>query len=189
MVSTRNHPRTFPPPDLSPSKQPSTGSPVKRSTRSTSVADSSNGDLAVAKRSRARSTTAWSHTPSPLVLLWLAVSLPLVVWDTGYVLGRPHTMPGGKWQGPLYAPYKLYATVDLLYGWPAWERQDGFTGAQASMNVVETIMYGMYLYVVFARGQAGAKRRVVGRDAGWAVVLGFAATVMTLSKTVLYSKL
>lgn len=37
----------------------------------------------------------WYHAPDRLTLIWFAVSLPLVIWDTIYVLGRPHTMEGG----------------------------------------------------------------------------------------------
>ncbi|KAJ4294958.1 hypothetical protein N0V88_005198 [Collariella sp. IMI 366227] len=46
--------------------------------------------------------TGWSHTPTTPVLLWLAISLPLVAWDTGYMLMRPHTMPGGSLHWPLW---------------------------------------------------------------------------------------
>jgi len=121
------------------------------------------------------------------------------MWDVGYILGRPHTMPGGKWHSPLYTLYELYGTIDHYYGWPAWERRDGFSGAQTMLNVVETLLYLGYLavmmkYGVHETGKRGTgaptstfgRRKLVGRDAGWAVLLGFAASVMTLSKTVLY---
>lgn len=37
----------------------------------------------------------WYHAPDRATLLWFAISLPLVIWDSIYVLGRPHTMEGG----------------------------------------------------------------------------------------------
>jgi hypothetical protein len=150
-------------------------------------------------RARARSVSAWSHTPSATTLIWLLVSLPLVLWDCGYVLLRPHSMPGGKLHRPLWVPYELYGTVDYLYGFPALESRDGFTGAQGAMNVVETLAYAVYLYIAFAYGRPEmrkkgpvallGRRKIVGKEAGLAVLIGFAAAVMTLSKTVLYCEL
>ncbi|KAF3343665.1 hypothetical protein VdG2_07723 [Verticillium dahliae VDG2] len=109
------------------------------------------------KRSAANVASAWSHRPSNLTLAWLAISLPLVAWDTGYVMLRPHSMPGGAWHAPLWTPYELYGRIDGVYGIKAYEAGDGFTAAQAFLNIVETLMYLAYL-----------------------------AAVMTLSKTVLY---
>jgi len=136
-------------------------------------------------------------------LIWLAISLPLVIWDSGYVFGRPHTMPGGKWVWPLYTPYELYGTIDYIYGAKAWEAHNGFTAAQGSLNILETAMYFAYLYIVYQYGQQenvegrgapskdsigklGAARTVYGRQAGIAVLIAFSAALMTLSKTVLY---
>jgi hypothetical protein len=202
MVSTRGHPKAFPPPDLSPSKPQA--SPTKRSTRQTSsTLDLDSGEelspMAVAPRAntgrpRGRSASTWSHVPSTATLLWLFISLPLVLWDTGYVLGRPHTMPNGKYHAPLYKPYALYASVDYLYGFPAVEKNQGFTGAQGALNLIETALYAVYLYFVYAHGMVlkaeskalFQKRRLVGKEAGLAVLIGFAAAIMTLSKTVLY---
>jgi hypothetical protein len=82
MVSTRGHPKEFPEPDLTPTKStPST--PSKSS------------------RSRGARKGKWAHTPSNLTIIWLLVSLPLVAWDTGYVMLRPLTMPGGSLHWPL----------------------------------------------------------------------------------------
>lgn len=145
----------------------------------------------------------WSHTPSNLTLLWLLISLPLVFWDASYVLLRPHSMPGGFLHSPLWTPYALYGAVDYIYGWPAYEARNGFTAAQTALNVVECLLYGFYLWVVYrhGRGETGEGRgapgsgkvgwvgrgKVVrGRWGGWAVVVGFGAAVMTVSKTVLY---
>ncbi|KAF2091567.1 hypothetical protein K490DRAFT_33011 [Saccharata proteae CBS 121410] len=182
MVSTRSHPSAFPPPDLTSPTKPTKESPTKRASSATS---------------------RWSHTPSNLTLVWLAISLPLVIWDTGYVMLRPHSMPGGALHWPIWQPYELYGTVDYVYGWPAWNAHNGFTAAQGSLNIVETVMYLYYAAMVwkFGRQRAvegtgaptkekvgwlGESRTIGGSVAGKAVLVGFAAAVMTLSKTVLY---
>src|SRR5690242_12203083 len=98
MVSTRSHPDQFPPPDLSPSKSSSPATPSSRR------GFPNGGDVF---RDSGRSST-FAHAPTNLTLLWLIVSLPLVAWDTGYILLRPHSMPGGKFHWPLWVPYELY---------------------------------------------------------------------------------
>ncbi|TVY37916.1 hypothetical protein LOCC1_G006722 [Lachnellula occidentalis] len=176
MVSTRGHPNDFHEPDLTPSKS----TPSRQS----------------------RSNGKWAHTPSNITIAWLLISLPLVAWDTGYVLLRPHSMPGGylHW---LWAPYELYGRVDYIYGWKAFNSRNGFTGAQGSLNVVESLMYAYYLYILYtsgkqvaARGRGapktaiagfwGEQRRVEGTNGVLAVLVGYSAALMTFSKTVLY---
>ena len=170
MVSTRGHPSNFPSPDSATSKS-------------------------VATRPKASSSlngTAWIHTPTPLTLLWLFVSLPLVIWDSVYVLLRPHTMPGGKWHQPMYGPYALYGTIDYMYGWPAYEAGNGFTSAQGSMNVLETLGYLGYLYLYWQHGRGkwtytnGQNRSLDGRWGGLACLFGFSLSLVTFNKTVLY---
>jgi len=133
----------------------------------------------------AAAAAAWRHSPSNITLLWMAISLPLVIWDTIYVLNRPLTMEGGWMHWPLWVPYQLYGEIDYVYGWPAVKNNDGFTSAQGLLNAIETAMYLAYLWVVFKRGDQG-KRVVSGREGATAVLIGFSAAVMTLSKTVLY---
>ncbi|RDL40707.1 Uncharacterized protein BP5553_00686 [Venustampulla echinocandica] len=179
MVSTRGHPKEFPEPDLTPTRSASTPS---------------RGRKAKGK---------WAHTPSNLSLLWLFISLPLVAWDTGYVMLRPHSMPGGYLHWPLWVPYDLYGKVDYIYGWKAFNATNGFTAAQGFLNIVESLMYVYYLYVVLVFGRAsaargrgapkpkiagflGEQRYVDGSNGALAVVVGFSASVMTFSKTVLY---
>jgi hypothetical protein len=180
MVSTRGHPKDFPEPDLTPSKS----TPSKTSTR-------------------ARSNGKWAHTPSNLTIIWLFISLPLVAWDTGYVMLRPHSMPGGSLHWPLWVPYDLYGKVDYIYGWKAFNDLNGFTAAQGLLNIVESAMYVYYLYILFtdrkqvaAKGRGapkpsvvgllGEQRRVEGVKGALASMVGFSAAVMTVSKTVLY---
>lgn len=167
MVSTRKHPSSFPPPDLSPSKP-------------------------AAARPKSLPKERWLHTPTVLTIIWLLVSLPLVIWDSFYVIGRPHTMPGGKWHSPMYTPYSLYGTVDYMYGWPAYESGNGFTMAQASLNVLETTGYIAYLYIFWFYGDGhwtyshGQQRSVGGGWGGLACLFGFSLSLLTFSKTVLY---
>ncbi|KAG6130050.1 hypothetical protein E4U35_006492 [Claviceps purpurea] len=151
----------------------------------------------------AASRNIFTHAPSSFTLLWLAVSLPLVIWDTGYVLGRPHTMHGGRAHWPLWLPYKLYGEVDYVYGWKAILDKNGFTAAQSTLNVIETVLYLAYLWLWRSRGsweggdaaalaaapgdREGRGAWVVrGRVGALALLLGFSAAVMTLSKTLLY---
>ncbi|KAG5920946.1 hypothetical protein E4U61_007321 [Claviceps capensis] len=150
------------------------------------------------------SRSIFTHAPSSFTLLWLALSLPLVIWDTGYVLGRPHTMHGGRAHWPLWLPYKLYGEVDYVYGWKAILDKNGFTAAQSTLNVIETVLYLAYLWLWRSRGsreggdaaaaaaaapgdREGRGAWVVrGRVGALALLLGFSAAVMTLSKTLLY---
>lgn len=148
------------------------------------------------KRTSPTTTTTtkrtWSHAPSTVTLTWLAISLPLVIWDTGYVLGRPHTMPGGWAHSPLWTPYELYGRIDGMYGFKQWDAGNGFTAAQGWLNALETAMYLGYAWLWYHGGaatglqDASGRRRVAGRRGAYAVLVGFSAAVMTLSKTVLY---
>ena len=161
MVSSRKHPANYPPPPLSPSKPPSPGP---------------SAHLPI-----------WKHVPTSLTLLWLIISLPLVIWDTAYVLLRPHSMPNGKYQSPIFTRYVLYGKVDHIYGWEAYNAKNGFTAAQASLNAIETLGYLGYLYIVWKHGK-GHRRALQGGYGGLAALVGFALSIMTLSKTILYGK-
>ncbi|KAF2502397.1 hypothetical protein BU16DRAFT_7248 [Lophium mytilinum] len=214
MVSTRHHPREFPPPALgaSPTKSPTKSS--RNSTSSPTPSSPSTPSQSLTKRALTNSKAAppspspsssplWVHTASNLTVAWILVSLPLVIWDALYCILRPHTMAGGALQWPIWKPYELYASIDYVYGWPAWEARDGFTAAQAWLNIAETIGYGLYLMIIYDHGASAAGgrgvqlgkgvegwfaggRKVEGRPASRAVVIAFAASVMTASKTVLY---
>jgi hypothetical protein len=194
MVSTRNHPKQFPesPVKRSTSRSLSPAVPAIDALTSTTTSASplmappATPATAARGRGRPRTTAAavgWTHVPTLATRIWLLVSLPLVLWDTGYVLGRPHTLPGGKWHAPLWTPYELYGRVDGIYSPAAYARGEGFTGAQGLLNVIETLMYLVYAAMVW--GKVGG---VGGKQGGLAVLVGFSAALMTLSKTVLYCK-
>ncbi|BEJ11983.1 hypothetical protein CspHIS471_0204430 [Cutaneotrichosporon sp. HIS471] len=112
------------------------------------------------------------YTTPRWVRLWLALSSIVVLWDVGYCLYRPRSFPGGDlaW---IWAPYNMvpYIHVDHLYGWPALESGDGFTNAQAVMNIVETI----FNFISLALGDHPA-----------APLIALISLVMTASKTDLY---
>jgi hypothetical protein len=112
-------------------------------------------------------------------------------------------MAGGAIQWPLWKPYEIYASIDHVYGWPGWENKDGFGGAQGVLNAVELVLYGLYALIMYnhsasAAGGTGLQleegfgkwlaggRKVRGNVGNRALIIGFAAAVMTLSKTVLY---
>ena len=213
MVSTRHHPRSFPEP-ATPStstRSNATDSPSKSSPEPSSDLITATASPRPRGRPPKRSSTAkqtskssggYAHKVPPLLMIWLVVSLPLVLWDTGYIALRPHSMPGGRLHSPLWVPYALYGTIDYVYGWPAWNNHVGFTAAQASLNVVETALYLYYMAVVAWPGTSevfsfrdlnsflvGEKDRAVsGPSTAAAVLLLFSAAVMTLSKTVLYCR-
>jgi len=106
-------------------------------------------------------------------------------------------------QWPIWKPYEIYAAIDYVYGWPGYERGDGFGAAQSALNAVETVLYGLYLMIVYNHGiptssgtgiEAGqglgallaGGRKVRGKNGNRALIIGFAAAIMTLSKTALY---
>jgi hypothetical protein len=112
-------------------------------------------------------------------------------------------MAGGAIQWPIWKPYEIYASIDHVYGWPGWENNDGFGGAQGFLNAIELVLYGLYAMIIYNHGVpttggtglqvsegvskflAGG-RKVRGKPGNRALIIGFAAAVMTLSKTVLY---
>lgn len=215
MVSTRGHPKQFPDPETAVAMAQES-SPRKRATRTSTANHASPTKAASPPQTptRTRSSTAtssavksaWSHTPSNLTLLWLAVSLPLVVWDFTYMLLRPYSMPGGALHKPLWIPYELYGRVDHNYGFKAWNAGEGWGAAQSVVNVLETVAYAVYLYIVYTYGEQEPKqgrgapdkdmmgqlralsesRTVSGRMAAWAVMLAYTSAQVTFWKTVLY---
>ncbi|KAM7189248.1 hypothetical protein V8F20_010252 [Naviculisporaceae sp. PSN 640] len=173
-----------------PYETPTPATTSKPRSRKTPAVAKANGRSSTSAPSVAAEGQGWSHTPSPLTLLWLAVSLPLVAWDTGYVLLRPHSMPGGSLHWPVWHLYELYGRVDGMYGFKQWNLNNGFTAAQGTMNLIESLFYIVYLAIWYRNaqptGRKVAERAVSGRLGAVALLIGFSAAVMTVSKTVLY---
>ncbi|KAH6122775.1 hypothetical protein HBI64_155880 [Parastagonospora nodorum] len=224
MVSTRQTPRgnfpTFEPSPTKKSSRTSTASPAPTSSpdlNSSPTVSSFARRAAQNARDVAAESTAvmsppapssinestWCHTASNITVFWLAVSIPLVLWDSLYILLRPHTFEGGALQWPLWKPYEIYAAIDKVYSRSAWDAQEGFGGAQGALDAVELVMYGLYAMILYNHGvkaPAGTGVQVGEGVSAWfaggvkirgaignrAVLIGFAASVMTLSKTVLY---
>jgi hypothetical protein len=145
----------------------------------------------------------WAHTPPAITLPWLSIGIPLVIWDTIFILGRPHTFAGGAIAWPLWIPYELYGRVDPVYSPESYYNGLGWTGAQALGNVFETLAYFFYLWIVFTYGRkegkgpgvlgslgaVGERRRVEGMWGAVANLVGYTTFMVTLAKTVLYSRL
>ena len=127
---------------------------------------------------------AWAHTPRTAFLAWIVFTFPFTIWDAIYIILRPHSLPGHKWHEPIWIPVAKYAAVDGIYGEEAWAAGEGWTAAQGVINVTEVSLYLVYFWIVQSRGRK--ERKVKGRDAGLACVIGLIAGTMTLTKSVLY---
>jgi hypothetical protein len=124
--------------------------------------------------------------------------LLLCRWDTGYILARPHSFAGGKWHW-IWKPYGLYGDIDYIYSRKQYELKNGFTAAQGqcsslksdrsiqrltpaliliqgSMNIVETILNFLYVYMATGRPELKAVSPLIG----------LSVALMTFWKTVLY---
>ncbi len=66
------------------------------------------------------------------VYFWLILSATIVIWDASYVLLRPHSMQGGKYEH-IFSPYQIYIKFDTLYG----NNDDRFVVIQSLLNYVE----------------------------------------------------
>ncbi|KAL0959179.1 hypothetical protein HGRIS_014460 [Hohenbuehelia grisea] len=120
-----------------------------------------------------KSSKMASLKPHTWISLWFLVTVPVIFWDVGYCFMRPRSMKGGDLHW-IWSPYAIYQNIDLVYGLKALNEGSGFTNAQSFLNVIETLLNIVYLYLA----------HVV--DSPAAIVVGFASAVMTLSKTVLY---
>jgi uroporphyrin-III C-methyltransferase len=78
-----------------------------------------------------------------------------------------------------------YGAIDLIYGFSVLESGHGFTNAQAALNIVEATLN---VYFLFLR-HTSPVTRVGGKKEPYnahAPLVGFASSLMTLSKTALY---
>ncbi|KAI9435841.1 hypothetical protein H4582DRAFT_2168443 [Lactarius indigo] len=104
---------------------------------------------------------------------WFLLSTPVVLWDAFYCLMRPRSMVGGDLHW-IWEPYGLYQEIDYIYGIKALQENDGFTNAQSFLNLIETALNLLYVYLAHVAKYPAAS------------LVGFASATMTLSKTVLY---
>lgn len=66
------------------------------------------------------------------VAVWLLISSILVTIDALFVILRPRTLPGGKWNY-LFPHYNIYIHVDKRYA----DLNDTFNYGQSFMNLAE----------------------------------------------------
>ncbi|UZJ55161.1 hypothetical protein CBS101457_004481 [Exobasidium rhododendri] len=118
-----------------------------------------------------------NHEPKKLVLAWFVISSFVVLWDTGYILSRPHSFAGGKWHW-IWKPYALYGDIDYIYSKTQYELKNGFTAAQGAMNIVETLLNFLYVYMAAIDGRP--------RLRALAPLVGLSVAIMTFWKTALY---
>ncbi|WWC66091.1 uncharacterized protein I303_108713 [Kwoniella dejecticola CBS 10117] len=126
--------------------------------------------------------------PPIWVSWWMAFSAVVVTWDAAYCFLRPRSFVGGDlaW---IWAPYNMvpYSMVDYLYGQPGVDSKQGFTNAQALMNVIEVFLALEYLYLRHTSPRTSSlTKNPAHRYHAHAPLVGFAGALMTLSKTALY---
>nr|XP_031858314.1 uncharacterized protein CI109_006285 [Kwoniella shandongensis]KAA5525386.1 hypothetical protein CI109_006285 [Kwoniella shandongensis] len=122
----------------------------------------------------------WGRAGHRLTTAWFT--------DAAYCFFRPRSFTGGDlaW---IWAPYNMvpYSMVDYLYGQPALDSKDGFTNAQALLNVIEVLLALEYLYLRHTSPRTSTKvANPRHRYHGHAPLVGFAGALMTVSKTALY---
>jgi hypothetical protein len=110
--------------------------------------------------------------------------VPLVFWDMLYVFLRPHSMPGGKLHWPIWSAYAIQADLDYTYGFKKWNEGDGWNAAQSAVNLVESVLYLVYLGLWYKNKGKGGELK--GRVGAVSVVVLYTAVVTTVGKTVLY---
>jgi len=133
----------------------------------------------------------WTHIPRLPVLIWCLWIFPFTVWDTLYLLLRPHSLPGGKWNEPYFgSTFNTWASVDQIYGAKGWREKDGWVLAQSAMNTLEAGLCVIYVWMVSSYGIGSFWAKTMGRRAGGrACLVGFAAGIVTWVKTAMYCKL
>lgn len=113
-----------------------------------------------------------SGTNIPIWLVgWVAITVPVVMWDAAYVLMRPYSETSAIWK-----PYQLYAEVDLTYGKSGNAHSEAWCLSQTMMNVVEVLLQCYALLRI----------AMTGRTDRCAAVTLLVASVGTLWKTLLY---
>lgn len=103
------------------------------------------------------------------VAIWLVISAIICTLDALFIILRPSTLPGGKWNY-IFQPYNLYIQVDLRYV----DLKDTFVKGVSLMNLVEVFL-SFITVAIHISGKAGLS-----------VLFAFMVSTMTFSKTVMY---
>ena len=106
---------------------------------------------------------------------WILIGSAICIWDAGFVLNRPRSMPGGDLHW-FWVPYAKYITLDLLYG----NMKNAFVVAQTWVNLLE-IFTGLLALVLYHTNKG-----VNVKKANLGAFLLLVASIMTWAKTVLY---
>ena len=109
-----------------------------------------------------------------LVLIWTIVASIICLWDAGFVLNRPRSLPGGDLHW-MWKPYALYITIDHLYG----DMKSGFVVAQSWLNLVELVISLAAVYVYYRPGATRREQKI-------SLVVLLLANMATFWKTVIY---
>ncbi|KIY65816.1 hypothetical protein CYLTODRAFT_432071 [Cylindrobasidium torrendii FP15055 ss-10] len=111
--------------------------------------------------------------PATWITAWFLLTAPIILWDATYCFMRPRSFEGGDLHW-IWEPYSIYQNIDYVYSPEAYAENDGFPNAQSLMNLIETALNLLFVYLSLV--------------AHWpaAPLVGFASALMTLSKTVLY---
>ncbi|PVF95142.1 hypothetical protein CPB86DRAFT_788326 [Serendipita vermifera] len=109
------------------------------------------------------------------ISIWVVASTLMIFLDSSFCFARPKSFEGGEWHW-FWKPfgYGIYQNVDLNYGVEAYKRGDGFPNAQSLLNVLETLVNLVYLYLVEVS------------QSPIAPLVGFGAATASFSKTILY---
>jgi uncharacterized membrane protein (DUF485 family) len=130
---------------------------------------------------------AWSHVPRLPIIIWSLWAFPFTIWDTVYIALRPHSLPGGKWHAPYFSgSFTIWASIDSIYGEAGWRNKSGFVLAQSVINMVEVTLYMIYILLIWRKGRSSLMAPISGTRGSWAVLVGFGAGCVTLTKTSLY---
>lgn len=130
----------------------------------------------------------FSHRPRLAILLWCLWVFPFTLWDTLYLVLRPHSLPGHKWHKPYFSgSFTIWAGIDRIYGQYGYDEKEGFVLAQSVMNMTEATLCIAYVWVIWQNGQGSFWSKEVGGKAGaQAIMFGLSAGYVTAIKTALY---
>ncbi|XP_065884785.1 uncharacterized protein [Dysidea avara] len=102
-------------------------------------------------------------------VVWFLLSGLVTLYDCGFVLLRPHSLPKGKFHH-FFTPYALYIKIDKAYG----NIEDEFVWGLAWLNLIEVCLQFLTIYLIFKRSSK-------------AILIGFLVSAWTFWKTLLYS--
>lgn len=132
----------------------------------------------------------FTHTPRYKIAVWSLLSYFSIWYDVAYISLRPHTLPGGKWHGPVFKPMVRWAAIDNLYGEQAWNDNDTVLAAKANIGCFEANLHLIYLcHLVRAGGLSWTMgtSRISGRLTAQTVLFGLLAMAIQATKLSFYS--